>query len=175
MIKSLNITVKGSTPILLHRFPLEPIEAIEKKTPAEQAEICAYREPASKELCFPAVNVQRALVKGAAYSKGKGRATLAKSAAACIMVGPEYLLFGVKHYSIDARAVVVPATKGRVVRYRPRMDAWQLSFAVEYDDALLRETEVRRIIDDAGLRVGIGDFRPEKGGSFGRFLVVHQD
>ena len=43
-IKKVTVTIEGQTPLLMHKFPLEPIEAIEKKTIEEQAEIAAYRD-----------------------------------------------------------------------------------------------------------------------------------
>lgn len=170
-MKSIQVTIVGISPLLMHAFPLTPIEAIEKKTPEEQAEIAAYRDPEDKSLYVPAQMLQRALIGGAAYSKGKGRGSLARAAAACLLVSPERLSLGTKAYAIDARAVVVPATKGRIVRYRPRFDSWQLNFSVEHDETLIKGTELRRIIDDTGKRVGILDFRPEKRGPFGRFMV----
>ena len=170
-IRRVKVEVKGVTALLMHRFPIEPIEAIEKKTPQEQAEIAAYRTPEGG-LYVPAVCIQRALISAAAFSKGKGRASLQRNAAACLMIEPEWVDLGVKTFAVDSRAVVVPATKGRVVRHRPRIDAWALAFSVDFDDSLLRETELRRIVDDAGQRVGLLDFRPEKRGMFGRFMVT---
>lgn len=172
-IRMAHVQIKGSSALLMHRFPLEPIESIEKKSPAEQAEISAYRDPSTKQLCIPAVAFQRALVAGAAYSKGKGRSTLAKQVAACVIVTPEYALLGVDTYAIDSRAVVVPATKGRVVRHRPRIEAWEVNFDVEFDDVLLNENDLHKIITNTGSRVGLLDFRPEKKGPFGRFLLTH--
>lgn len=169
------LSIKGSSPLLMNRFPLVPQEALGKHPPADQAEIAAYREPDTKELFVPGINFQRALVNAAAYSKGKGRASLQKVAAACLLVTPERVLLGTRNFEVDSRAVVVPATKGRIVRHRPRFDSWKLAFEIEYDDDLLSAKEVRRIVDDCGLRVGIGDFRPAKGGSFGRFSVVSWD
>jgi len=67
----------------------------------------------------------------------------------------------------------VPATKGRINRVRPRLDNWELSLVLEYDDTLLTEQQLRKIVDDTGQRVGLLDFRPEKKGYFGRFVVVH--
>jgi hypothetical protein len=171
-MKSVEVTVKGTSALLMHRFPLEPIEAIEKKTVADQAEIAAYRDPETKGLYVPGVAVQRCLVGAATYSKGKGRGSLQKNVAACVLVTPERISTGQKTYAIDSRAVVVPATKGRVVRHRPRLDEWEISFTVDYDDTLLTEQQMRRIIDDAGSRVGLLDFRPEKRGPFGRFMVT---
>jgi hypothetical protein len=151
---------------------MEKIEAIEKKEPAEQAEISAYRDTKTKCLYVPGNAVQQALVAAAAYSKGKGRSTLQKTAAACLLVTPEVLSTGQKEYIIDARAVVVPATGGRVVRYRPRLDEWEISFDITYEENLLKAAQVRRIVDDAGSLCGLLDYRPNRKGPFGRFMVT---
>jgi hypothetical protein len=171
--KGIEVTIKGETALLMHAFPMVPIESIEKKSPEEQAELASYRDPETGQLYVPGINIQRAFIAGATYSKGKGRSSLQKSAAACLLVTPERILLGVDKYDeIDARPVVVPATKGRVVRFRPRLNTWSLKFEIEYDDVLLTATQVRRIVDDTGKRVGLLDFRPEKKGPFGRFIVV---
>jgi hypothetical protein len=172
--RTVTVTIEGQTALLMHRFPMEPIEALEKKPPAEQAEFAAYRAP-SGALYIPGINVQRALVSGATYSKGKGRGSLQKAAAACLLVTPEALDLGTPDYVVDSRPVVVPATKGRVLRHRPRLDTWRATFIIEFDDALLSPTNVRRIVDDTGTRVGLLEFRPEKRGPFGRFIVTRWD
>jgi hypothetical protein len=172
MNKKIESTIKGISPLLMHKFPMIAIEGLEKKAPEEQAEAHVYRDPDTQELFVPAVNVQRALVAGAAYSKGKRGSSLAKSAAACLQVGPERLGLGTKKFTIDSRPVVIAATKGRIVRHRARFEVWELTFELEYDDLLLKPVEVRRIVDDTGVRVGLMDYRPEKKGPFGRFQVI---
>ncbi len=162
-----DVTIKGITALLMHRFPLESIEAIDKKSMQEQAEIAAYRT-VDGELYIPGIAIQRALVAGATFSKGKGRASLQKVVAACVLVNPEHVLLNEDKYEIDARAVVVPATKGRIVRYRPRLDEWEASFTVDWDDELLKEEQLKRVVDDTGSRVGLLDFRPACKGPFGR-------
>lgn len=171
-LRGVTVTIKGESPLLMHAFPLVPIEAIEKKSAQEQAELAAYRDPETKGLYIPGVALQRALVAGASFSKGKGRATLQKPVAACVLVTPERIGLGVKTFVIDTRPVVVPATKGRVLRHRPRLDTWQVSFSVDYDDTLITESQLRRVVDDTGKNVGLLDFRPEKKGPFGRFTVT---
>jgi len=173
MLKQVKVTIKGDSPLLMHAFPMVPIEAIEKRSPEEQAELSAYRDPETRELYIPGVAIQRALVGAAAYSKGKGRASLQKVAAACLIVSPERVSLGVRDFVIDSRPVVVPATKGRVMRHRPKLDTWQVAFQIDYDDNLLMEKQVRTIVDDMGSRVGLLDFRPEKKGPFGRSKVIH--
>src|SRR5215471_741776 len=172
-IKSIGVTIKGTSPLLMHAFPLEPIEAIEKQSAERQAEHAAYRDESNGGgLYVPGVNLQRALIAAATYSKGKGRASLQKPAAACLQVSPEHLDLGLKTYAIDSRPVVMPSTKGRILRHRPRIEAWQLTFDLDYDDTLLKATEVRTIVDNAGARVGLCDYRPEKKGPFGKFIVT---
>jgi hypothetical protein len=87
-------------------------------------------------------------------------------------VTPEYLDLGIKEYVIDSCAVVV--NKGRIVRHRPRIDHWKCKFELEYDDVLLTANQVRKIVDDAGERCGLLDYRPSKKGPFGRFCVVER-
>lgn len=172
-MKTVTVEIKGLSALLMHAFPLAPIEALEKKPPEDQAELCAYRDPETNNLYVPATALQRCLVNGATYSKGKGRGSLQKNAAACLLIGPhERLSLGVTTYAVDARPIVVPATKGRVMRYRPKIDPWSLRFTIDFDEVLLTEAQVRRIVDDSGSRVGLLDFRPEKKGPFGRFMVT---
>lgn len=173
MLKDVDCTIKGISPLLMHRFPMEKLETpIENLTMEEQAEIAAYRNKESNELFVPGIAVWACLVSGAVYSKGKGRATLQKPTAACLMVTPEYCYLGTQQYEIDARPVVVPSTKGRIVRFRPRFNEWSIDFNLEYDPALLMEVQVREIVDNSGKRVGLLDFRPACKGPFGRFVVT---
>jgi len=172
-MKTIAVEIKGMCPgILMHRFPLVPVEGMDKKSPQEQAEHAAYRDVASGELFIPGTAIQRAIISGATYSKGKGRASLQKQAAACVFVRPEVILLGVKEFIVDSRPVVVPATKGRVVRHRPFLPEWECAFEIDYDEILLKETEIRKMIDDTGSRVGLLDFRPACKGPFGRFMVT---
>ncbi len=168
----IEVTLKGKSPLLMHRFPLEPIEGFAKMTKEKQAKIGEYRDSTTGMLYIPGTNLQRAFISGAAYSKGKGRASLAKIAAACLFVTPEIVSLNTKDYIIDSRAAVNPVTKGRIIVNRPRIDDWEITFNLEYDDILLSESQVRTIVDDTCSKVGYLDFRPERKGSFGRAMVI---
>jgi len=173
-MKKISCKIKGISGLLMHKFPMVAIEnpPIEKRSIKEQAEIAAYRDAESGKLFIPGINIQRAFIAAASFSKGKGRASLQKQAAASLFISPEYVLLGTKEYEIDSRPVVIPATKGRVIRHRPLIKEWKASFEIEYDESLLTEKQVRKIVDDSGSRVGLLDFRPEKKGPFGRFIVI---
>ena len=174
-MKTISVELKGSSPILMNRFPMEPIEGLAKKSKEEQAEISAYRIPSKDdqlgELYVPGSAVFRTLINAGSYSKGKGRATLAKIIAACISIDNEYLGLGTTEYAIDSRPVVNPSTKGRIIKHRPMIVDWKISFDLSYNEILLTENQVRKVVDDAGMLVGLLDFRPACKGPFGRFKV----
>jgi hypothetical protein len=67
---------------------------------------------------------------------------------------------------------VIPSTKGRILAFRPRFDDWRLSFEIELTTEIIGAKFARAIIDDAGMKVGLGDFRPARKGPYGRFNVV---
>jgi hypothetical protein len=95
--------------------------------------------------------------------------------AACVMVSPERISLGTRDYVIDSRPVVIPATKGRILRHRPRLDKWKISFQIDYDQNLITRDQLNRILVDTGQRVGLLEFRPEKKGPFGRFMISEFD
>jgi len=168
---SVKVTIQGVTPLMMHRYPMEAIIALEKKPPEEQASIAAHKMK-SGELFIPGVAIQRALVNAAVFSKGKGRSSLQKTAAACMMVSPEEVGLGTDKYVVDSRPVVMPSTKGRVVRHRPKLEKWKCSFEVEWDEELLNEEQVKKIVEDMGKRVGLLEFSPRCKGPYGRSKIV---
>ena len=165
------VTIEGTSALMMKRYPEVPIDGFDKKSPEEQAELSSYRIPGSKELYIPGVAVQRALVKAATFSKGKGRASLQKTAAACLMVLPEYVGLGTDKFEVDSRPVVVPATRGRIMRHRPKINKWKGTFGLEWDETLMTEDQVKKIVEDMGKRVGLLEFRPSCNGPFGRCKI----
>lgn len=171
MEKSVEVTLKGLHPgLLMHSYPLVPIEAMEKKSAREQAELSAYKNDGHYYL--PGTAIQRALVGAASYSKGKNRGSLSRVVAACVFVSPEVNVLNGNPPHIDTRPVVVPATKGRVLRHRYCFEDWKITVNIAYDPDMLTEAQLRRVVDDCGSKVGLLDYRPEKRGPFGRFAVV---
>ena len=57
------------------------------------------------------------------------------------------------------------------LRYRPYFYRWAVDVAWEVDRELLTVEDLINLVNRAGFGVGIGEWRPEKGGDFGRFEV----
>lgn len=64
------------------------------------------------------------------------------------------------------RAVV---GKSGVMRARPRIPAWGTKVLLEVDTEAISPTSVEELLGIAGRAVGVGDWRPEKDGPYGRF------
>ncbi len=75
-------------------------------------------------------------------------------------------------FEVDSRPVTIPATKGRIMRHRPRFDCWSAIFSIRVNELLLPPDFVHQLIVEGGQQIGIGDYRPEKGGPFGTFNVT---
>ncbi len=177
---TVEVVIEGLSALLMNRFPLDGVSetggpkgvVLAREKAAERAAYRFSENGKPGNLYVPAENLRQSLVAAGSYEKGKGRATLAKLAAAALFVRPDALDLGTKKYEIDDRAVVIPSTKGRIIRHRPIISKWRLGFSLDYDDVLLAPDQVRRIVDHAGNKVGLLDFRPAKKGPFGRFMVT---
>lgn len=68
--------------------------------------------------------------------------------------------------------VPVVVQRARILRTRAKFDPeWTVTFGVDADNDLVDEKSLRRWLDIAGSRIGIGDWRPQKSGEYGRFVV----
>lgn len=57
------------------------------------------------------------------------------------------------------------------LRYRPYFYEWAVTTTWEIDSDLLKDEDLLTLLDRAGFGVGIHEWRPEKGGEYGRFQV----
>lgn len=158
----------------------------EVKTPRELAERAAYRDNEGK-LIHPARAVFKAICAAAREHKQKGsRRNLSFAIPAAVRirgiesgVPGEYFIplcdlegNRLSNFEVDIRKGVNPSTKKGCACVRPRLDSWSTEFTVEVNTSNIDPAMVKQLLEEAGNNVGIGDFRPEKTGDFGRFQVV---
>lgn len=58
---------------------------------------------------------------------------------------------------------------------RPRFDDWSFCVTIEVDQQQMPVSMARELIDLAGKRIGLLEYRPQRKGTFGRFEVVEWD
>ena len=190
-MERVKVTIEGTTPLLMNRFTDEAaakvsggtstVMAGNKGTPREQAAKKTY-EDENGILHIPGTNIFRAIIDAGTFHKaGKSKITTQKSSlvpaalALLELTCPIQTKNGAPKWEVDSRAVVIPSTGGRIMCHRPRVDEWRISFTLEVDTGMFSIPLVRQLLDDAGKRIGLGDFRPARKGPFGRFVVVAWD
>src|SRR5262245_25126552 len=182
----LSIEIQGVTALLLNKFTDKAALAAtngsrgssagaDRGSEHEIAESKIYRDEAGLA-CIPMQNLMRCLVDGGKFHKlGKKQITTKEESLLFSCVDVRGVMLPIEHkapWQVDIRPVVIPATKGRILTYRPRFDDWRLAFEVDLDINIVNAKLFRCIIDDAGSRIGLGDFRPARKGPYGRFSVV---
>lgn len=179
----------GVTPLLMHSTAGMGVkdDAVKKAKkeiplPADEAERSTYRMPTG-ELYMPVQNVYRAIMEAGAKigNPDNKRATMKKPLSAALLPPAElgWKLIDpdtgelLTDYEVDVRRVMVQ--RQGVMRARPRFDRWALHVEIHYDQAVLTDPRlIATALATAGQVIGIGDFRPEKGGgSFGRFTATN--
>lgn len=65
--------------------------------------------------------------------------------------------------------IVKVGTNQTDLRYRPEFRNWRVRIQAEIDPDLLEAKDIANLVNRAGFSVGIGEWRPEKGGEYGRF------
>jgi len=147
-----------------------------KKTYNDETEAAlrVYRNEDGK-YGHPAEAFLKAMVKAVAGKKfGKLFATSVIKGSVFVVEELGLILDGkgklATEYAIDRRGVVIG--KSRVLRCRPKWSPWGMQIVLEVDTAICPPQNVLDALSLAGRTVGIGDYRPEKGGGFGRFTAA---
>jgi len=58
------------------------------------------------------------------------------------------------------------------IRYRGEFRQWQATLEVRYNAAMFSPEQIVNLFNTAGFAIGIGEWRPQKDGSFGMFHVA---
>ena len=75
----------------------------------------------------------------------------------------------------EMRTDTVRLAKGASdLRYRPEFRKWSCTLKISFDQDLISSSQLVNLFLRAGSQVGVGDWRPERDGQFGRFTVGEQ-
>jgi hypothetical protein len=180
-MKTIEVNIVGTTPMLQNRFKEESevqeatrTVIVDHGTPREQAEKAVYRN--GHGFYFPSTWITGTIKAAGENHKLKGSRKSAKYLVPAA-VNIQEIAIPVKNgdgkslakdFEVDSRPVTIPATKGRIMRHRPRFDTWSATFTLMINEKVLPEEFVQQLLTEAGEQRGVGDFRP----TFGRFRVI---
>ena len=167
--------IEGITPLLMNRFRDAEIEGKSKKK-GEQKDADVkdklYLTEDDKPY-LPSVYLWRCLIDAGKrlQVRGQGKSTYSKIVGSCVEINPDAIeLKG--NWEVFRVSAVNPMTRGRVMCSRPMFKKWSCSFEINIaGDEISLET-LNTLLTDAGQRTGLGDWRPEKKGKYGKFMVT---
>jgi hypothetical protein len=182
---NIDCTISGLTPLLFNRFTdaaqiaategtSQSSSAGDRGTPHEQAQVLLHADEGGNVI-MPADNIMKSIVYGGLFFKiGRNKISTQKSSLLYAFLTLSDLYYKLDYnepWTIDARPVRNPSTGGRFLKYRPCFNDWGVSFSMELEEKELGVKLLRDIIDAAGKRSGLGDFRPSTKGPFGKYVV----
>ena len=184
-MKRIKTVIEGVSPLICNKFTDAAMESAtkgsrrstngDKGSPMEQAEQKLYIGHEGKPM-IPNPNLFRSIMDGGVFFKtGKRQVTTQKTSIipACLFI--EETEIPIEHkdpWRVDTRAVRNPNSSGRIATHRPMFDDWRLTFNMTLDDSIIGIQLLREVVDAAGSRIGLGDFRPSCKGPYGRYKVV---
>jgi hypothetical protein len=178
--KVFEVEIKGTKPLLMHN-PARSMATNEEwklkgvsHPPADvEAEAGLYKNEAG-EIVLPSLVLLGTIRTGAADKKvgGKGKATFKKLVYSGLEIEPDDPKLIYDKWVIDSRRAVIG--KAGIIANRPRFDSWSCVFRLRVIDPVFLNPAnegpeiIQSILENAGRRGGVGDFRP----LFGRFAVT---
>lgn len=188
-MKLFEIELEGITPLMHHKMNEEDLFSLlgvkggkkklkETRTPREIADRHAYRTTDGK-YCIPLDYVSGAFRDVASDYKQKNSQRKSYKMIARGVFGPteEFATLmdtqgnPIDKFEVDIRKAT-NHQKGAIAVCRPRFEQWKIKFVAELDDTIIEPETALQILEDSGRRAGIGSFRVNRGGYFGKFQVI---
>lgn len=183
-MRKVTLTLKSLAPYTQSRqhhtpkLEKEAADAYEARTWLEKT--TTYPEG---HICIPAMAFKQCFDRSAKMLgmqiPGRGKSTYTKHFTAGVIV-PENLRLATKKdevtkLTINANADGVRGSGKRVVRHFPQVPSWDGKLTVYILDETITPEVFEKHAREAGMLVGVGQHRPENGGSNGRFSCERFD
>ncbi len=185
--ETLHVPIIGTSPLIVHRWSdkakrqmLDAQQGKKKvkevRDPQADYEASLYRiavEDGVDEYGFPAVAFKAATIGAARFYDKSVTMTSLKQAlffrGLVTKADPQQLvrIDGDPHMRED----VVRVGQGTDLRYRGEFTEWSTVLTVTYVTSMLARDSVLSLLDAGGMGVGVGEWRPQKGGEFGTYAV----
>jgi hypothetical protein len=183
----LTVCLLGQTPLIFNRqsekarrgllYPSGPKTKGEKATTLKHEPLEEFRaspyinrdEDEASLFHFPSGAFKKAIASAAVDMPGIARSQINRL---CSVATTQISIFGKPYLKAD---MVRQAGMSRTpdVRFRCCLKQWACSLDISFMGALISGEELSLLVGAAGLIIGIGDYRVEKGaGDFGQFRVV---
>lgn len=174
-IERLSLMLVGDSPLIVHAWSEKAKRQMLDKQMKKASSGKAAKDPeADYEACFyrtetggygfPAIGVKAAMVSSCRFVEMK--MTEARGA---FHIDTEMLsVIGEPRMREDMVRVGMGTAD---IRYRPEFVDWRVPLEIKFNANAISAEMVANLLNTAGFAIGIGEWRPERNGSYGRFHV----
>jgi hypothetical protein len=171
------VTIKGTSPLLVNRFPETAIDAIEAaqtgtartkkapRNPDKEFQNTRYLDHNGRD-CLPAVAFKESMVRAVSYIDGM---PMTEARGAFFVDGDLIPLRCSEPYLHRSRVVLNRKTTS--IAYRACYEEWEADLSISYQENVITVEQIINILELAGFAVGVGAWRPACKGQFGRFEI----
>lgn len=176
-ISRLLVTVKGTSPLLVNRFSEQAQHAIvanqtgvakTRKAPRDpdlEFQNSRYRDHLGRD-CLPAAAFKESMVRAVSYIDGMA---MTEARGAFFIDGDLIALRASEPYCHTSRVVLNRKTTS--IAYRACYESWEADLSISFQENVVTAEQILNILELAGFAVGVGAWRPQCKGQFGRFEV----
>ena len=180
-ISQITVTINGLTPLIVHNFSAKSSRQIlekqqgkaknakhEIRKPEEECEAAKHISIDGWE-GFPVGGLKKCLVRG-----GKAVGLVMTDLRSAVFVEADCKtknLFRINGKSKMGEDPIRLPNGAIDLRYRPYYNEWSANLKITFNEGLVSKDQLLQALYAGGFGVGLGDWRPEKGGDFGRFSV----
>lgn len=182
--ETIRIPIVGTAPLIVHKFSEKAKRQMldnmqgrkspkEPRDPQADYEASFYRHD-DATYGIPVIAFKAATVSGARFF---GKSVSMTALRQFVFFDGEFSkadgqklvrITGEPHMRED---VVRVGMNGTDLRYRPEFSEWTTEVSVTYVQSMLTRESVLSLIEAGGMGVGVGEWRPEKQGDFGTFMI----
>lgn len=175
-IQRMTLTLIGDSPLICHAWSKKAKEemlakqmkkakqAKEAKDPEKDYQESLYHLP-DGGYGFPAVAFKSAAVDACSHIAG---VTKVEARGAFHIIGDMVKIEGEPRMREDMVRIAMGTAD---IRYRGEFPEWRCTLEIRFNANVLSEEQIRNLFNVGGFAIGVGEWRPQKDGSFGMFRV----
>lgn len=176
-VKVIKLRLVGDSPLICHAWSekakrqmlekqmKQARQAKEAKDPEADYRSSLYPMPDGDGFGFPAVAFKKAAIDACSHIAG---VTKVEARGAFHIIGDMVRIEGDPSPREDMVRLNGLTSD---IRYRGEFREWACEVVVRYNDNVLSPAQVANLFNTAGFAIGVGEWRPQKDGSFGMFHV----
>ena len=182
VLKRASITLVGESPLICHKFSEKARKEMLDKQQKKSKTSRATRDPEAEFLAslyeipehpgvygFPAMAFKKAAIRGA---KSIPDIAMTDARGFFHILCDDHMLLPLEYKDLRCVEDVVRIGRGSAdLRYRGYFYGWIVRVPIKYNAGVVSLEQIITMFNIAGFSVGVGDWRPEKDGMYGRFRV----